>query len=691
MSSIGLLHLTDFHQGMGSQRTLWPNVKESFLDDLERLHRKAGPWDAIVFTGDLTQRGSHAEFVALDQALDAIIARLEPLGSKPVVLAVPGNHDLQRPAGSETLEALAKWHDDDATPETFFDDPGCAVRKLVDAAFLEYVRWWNARVATSGLRIRHGILPGDFGVTLEKNGLRLALVGLNSSFLQLRDRMREGELDVAPRQLHSLGADVPEWLRSHHAALLLTHHPLDWLHQNSQTLFRDEIDRPGRFVAHLFGHMHEAAARVLSEGGAPPRRGLQGLSLFGLETIDAPTGKKIERLHGYAALRVSVRDSQGELALWPRSYELNRLAGYQRMVPDHGRYDLENEAALWHFTPLLPFASPSPPAPPAADSVIAYPQPTGALPSTPSASNAAGALQVLSVEGTVSMSGNSDVQDGRFSVQLVVRLSALVSTVHITSIDLSCVNERGLWAWSQEQLAFVDSDKSRATINLISYTNLAGALQITRGGCLLSIERTFKPRLSMQYPYEWDQKRTCFVLDLQWLAGDGQQQERFCFEWQGARAIKAVSAPRSPPRLDRAELSRLHEQGFLNPDEQDALLSVGAEERYLLLCYSDHYRGRYRPEAGPAYDTLLKILSDLHERLSGHPPPPLAPCDRSHRAEFTLPAHEREVALPMSPARPETLRVTSYGVELSFSVEGAVVRLVEALSFDVTIVVTWIE
>jgi hypothetical protein len=135
---------------------------------------------------------------------------------------------------------------------------------------------------------------------------------------------------------------------------------VEWLHQNSQSRFRAEIDRPGRFVAHLFGHMHEAAARVLSEGGAPTRRELQGLSLFGLEIIEDSPGKKTERLHGYAALRLSVQDRQGTLAVWPRSYELNRVAGYPRMVPDHHRYDLEDEAVVWHFTPLIPFTRTTP-------------------------------------------------------------------------------------------------------------------------------------------------------------------------------------------------------------------------------------------------------------------------------------------------------------------------------------------
>lgn len=370
MPSIGLLHLTDFHQGMGGQKTLWPNVKESFLDDLARLHERAGPWDAVLFTGDLTQRGRGTEFEAFDRALTSILERLQPLGSTPIVLAVPGNHDLQRPPPSEDLEALARWHETSATADSFFADRAATHRRLVDSAFSDYALWWERRVKANGQAIHAGELPGDFRATIEKDGLRLALVGLNSSFLQLRDKMREGELAVDLRQLLALHDDPPSWLREHHAALLLTHHPLAWLHPHAQAEFRSEIDRPGRFAAHLFGHMHEASARAVSEGASLPRRGLQGLSLFGLEAVNDHAGTRVQRLHGYAALRLSVNGSTGELAIWPRSYEPNRDAGYHRMVADHGRYDLQDEAARWQFPALRPLLTEPGPARPPTQTIL---------------------------------------------------------------------------------------------------------------------------------------------------------------------------------------------------------------------------------------------------------------------------------------------------------------------------------
>lgn len=217
----------------------------------------------------------------------------------------------------------------------------------------------------------------------------------------------------------------------------------------------------------------------------------------------------------------------------------------------------------------------------------------------------------------MSMGRNSDGKDGSFLAVLVVRLFAPVGGVQLTAVDLSCVNERGIWAWSQAQRAHLENEQGRVTLRLHSYTTLAGAPAVGRGGCLLSIERDLRPRLPVQHPYEWDKKGTCFVLDIQWIEGDGhQQKQRYCFEWQGARSVVTTSAPPSPPRLGVEELLRYQHQGLLQPHERKMLESVDDEERYLLLRYPEHYQGRQRPTIGPNYDALLNILSALQERDS---------------------------------------------------------------------------
>jgi hypothetical protein len=58
MTVLSWLHLTDLHQGMTDQDWLWPTTRRALFDDLAKVHDHAGPWDLVLFTGDLTQRGS---------------------------------------------------------------------------------------------------------------------------------------------------------------------------------------------------------------------------------------------------------------------------------------------------------------------------------------------------------------------------------------------------------------------------------------------------------------------------------------------------------------------------------------------------------------------------------------------------------------------------------------------------------
>ncbi|WP_224247428.1 metallophosphoesterase family protein [Hyalangium gracile] len=348
MATLRILHLTDFHQGQGGQQILWPQVRAEFEKDLKELHARTGPWDLVLFTGDLTQRGTEAEFQALEQTLTKLWERFAELGSNPELLFVPGNHDLQRPKStSAVVKALTLWQKDEEIQQAFWSEPKGEYRKTVARAFEPFTEWAQARFAKGTLAVKQGLLPGDFSATVNRNGVSLGVVGLNSSFLQLSGRNFDGELHVDVRQLNAVcDGDPPQWLGRHQVSLLLTHHPESWLSPASRKEFREFIDRPGSFMAHLHGHMHESTAVFSREGGAQPRRKLCGASLFGLEEWMSPQGKQVQRLHGYSVIRIDVDGTKGKLTVWPRSLELNVNAGHRRMVPDTSRYDLETDGSF---------------------------------------------------------------------------------------------------------------------------------------------------------------------------------------------------------------------------------------------------------------------------------------------------------------------------------------------------------
>ncbi|MCP4110462.1 MAG: SUMF1/EgtB/PvdO family nonheme iron enzyme [Desulfobacteraceae bacterium] len=326
MTKFNWLHLTDFHRGIHGWA--WPNVKEIFFKDLEKLHDKCGPWDIVLFTGDLTQEGSEKEFQQVSEILDQLWEHFEMLGSDPKLIAVPGNHDLVRPNPKDpSVRLLRQWDED--TKEEFWEEPDSPYRDVVKRAFRNYNDWHQSQPHIPD-NLTPGMLTGDFSFTLEKQGFSLGIVGLNTAFLQLAGGDYKGKLAIHTRQFNEpCAGDGPGWTKQHHACILLTHHPPSWLDDESQKKhLNGEITCRGHFAAHLCGHLHEAHSVIISEGGTEPRRIFQGSSLFGLEHF----GEQDIRVHGYTGGTVRMHEDKGELLFWPREA---RLQGSERnIVPD---------------------------------------------------------------------------------------------------------------------------------------------------------------------------------------------------------------------------------------------------------------------------------------------------------------------------------------------------------------------
>src|SRR5262245_44355167 len=117
MRKVSWLQLTDLHCGMKDQDHLWPNIRQAFFEDLEEMHAQTGPWSLVFFTGDLVQEGSSEEFKRLDDVLEQIWQKFKQLGSSPLLVPVPGNHDLCRPDSRDPYVKLILSNDTDAREE----------------------------------------------------------------------------------------------------------------------------------------------------------------------------------------------------------------------------------------------------------------------------------------------------------------------------------------------------------------------------------------------------------------------------------------------------------------------------------------------------------------------------------------------------------------------------------------------
>jgi predicted MPP superfamily phosphohydrolase len=324
------LHLTDLHVGMTNQDWLWPTLKNAIFDDLEKVHALAGPWDLVIFSGDLVQSGLKSEYEKLDAILSDLWGRFAKLGFSPELITLPGNHDLQRPALNSTFRTLKRWWDEVEVQKELFAQKDNEYILAIEKMFEQYSKWTaGVQTAKFGLRKeKTGILPGDQSFLIEKEGLKIGLVALNSTWLQIDGGEYKGQLHVDTKQLLAVTDDDPDhWCSKNDLNLLITHHPSNWLHDQSREFWLSEINT-SRFAAHIFGHVHEASTMINSVAGAAPRVELQGISAFGLTKIR----DKLDRAHGYSAVRFNPAGS-GCLQIWPRKTHPAAGGGYN-VSPD---------------------------------------------------------------------------------------------------------------------------------------------------------------------------------------------------------------------------------------------------------------------------------------------------------------------------------------------------------------------
>ncbi len=330
------LHLTDLHFGLTGQASRWPNVRKSFFDDLADLYTRCGPWDAVFFTGDLVQQGTSAEFAAMqEEVLDQLWEKLAELGSgKAVLLAVPGNHDLQRPnqkIDNPAVDALLDVERFPKIADKFWSQATGSYRQVIDTAFAPYSAWWNSTPQRAA-NITTGALPGDFVCSLAAGEKQIGVMGLNTAFLQLDKGDYHGKLVWDVQQVHALCAGgVDKWLAKHEFCILLSHQGPDWLTPAAREQGKIEITPPGRFAVHLFGHMHENKLEYTQLGGSSKAaRLLQSCSLFGMEYFGEPPTQ--QRNHGYCAGQIRFNLDETTLRIWPRS---TTSKGGWRFIPDH--------------------------------------------------------------------------------------------------------------------------------------------------------------------------------------------------------------------------------------------------------------------------------------------------------------------------------------------------------------------
>ncbi|MFL5356781.1 metallophosphoesterase [Archangium sp.] len=352
MSRLSWLHLSDLLMGPKGSRWLWPEYREDFERDLRAMHDQTGPWDLVLISGDLTDTGSQREFNLLDSALKSFWASLRGLGSDPILLAVPGNHDLHQPSlPAKTRERLSarRWHERDQERNDFWNEPESAMVMAARTASLSSARersdlwsepdnalarstrmsflafsswlttWQIHRPQGLELQLSKGFLPGDFAATVAKDGLRVGIAGMNSAFLLAEADGSRGPFDVDARQLQTAtGGSLSGWARSHDLTLLLTHHPPSRLHSERLLPLQRELASSTRGLLHLCGSQHESESPPEMKP-LPFSWVYQAPSLFG----GAPGSRK----QGYAVGVLDLSGPSPHVRLFTRESKVSSHSG----------------------------------------------------------------------------------------------------------------------------------------------------------------------------------------------------------------------------------------------------------------------------------------------------------------------------------------------------------------------------
>jgi GTPase SAR1 family protein len=255
LAKLSWLHLSELHLGTQGSRLLRPEYREAFERDLRRLHELSGPWDLVLISGDLTQKGSTREFELLNSSLlNSLWDYFRTLGSTPSLLAVPGSRDF---AGSRLGNPSLLSYSD--VRESLRGSSWNRAQSLLLDGFEPFNHWltsWRQEHPTPALQgFRTGLLPGDFSTTVMADGLKIGVIGLNSTFLIAPLASMGSRQGLHMKQLEAATVkDISGWVLQHDVLLLLTHASQEMLQPELLTQIHEKLLEPDRPFLHLCGN-----------------------------------------------------------------------------------------------------------------------------------------------------------------------------------------------------------------------------------------------------------------------------------------------------------------------------------------------------------------------------------------------------------------------------------------------------
>jgi 3',5'-cyclic AMP phosphodiesterase CpdA len=257
-----ILHLSDLHCTTSDQATIWYSQLAADLRDQGVDHL-----DALVVSGDLTERAAPAEYAAARRFLEQLMAGFG-LAPRQVVL-VPGNHDVSWPLAEQAYRLhRRKQYTGALVPGRYVERDGGIVEVRDEDAY----RARLAPFADLYRAIKGAEYPLPFeaqGIVDELADLGLCILGFNSAWETdpyFRDRA-----SIHPEALASALLRLPP-APADQLRIAVFHHPI---HGGEDSRLRDaaflqQLAVHGFRLA-LHGHVHRADSELYrydrTEGG----------------------------------------------------------------------------------------------------------------------------------------------------------------------------------------------------------------------------------------------------------------------------------------------------------------------------------------------------------------------------------------------------------------------------------------
>ena len=218
MRTVRWLHISDLHM-REAENTPRQAVLSAMLKDIDRRSATGTQVDFVVATGDLAFSGKRSEYELVAEFLGELVASV---GISPDnVFCVPGNHDVQRERNKMCFRGARAELQSEGDVYRFLgddDERKDLLRRQEDYRTFEACFLGEQEREYTEDRL-------GYVSKVEVEDLRIAIIGLNSSWLSEGGASDEGKLLIGESQVKSAIEIARRYIP--HVVLSLQHHPFD--------------------------------------------------------------------------------------------------------------------------------------------------------------------------------------------------------------------------------------------------------------------------------------------------------------------------------------------------------------------------------------------------------------------------------------------------------------------------------